>query len=95
MKMYVLVRKDLPRSYQAVQGAHAVAEYLLTHETGWNNGTMVMLEVSDECMLIDQSKRLVEGNINHSVFIEPDIGDEATALACVCDGKLFSNLKLL
>jgi hypothetical protein len=43
-KLYVLVRKDLPKNYQAVQAGHAVAEYLLKNpKTKWNNGTLVYL----------------------------------------------------
>jgi hypothetical protein len=30
-KLYVLIRKDLDPSYQAVQAGHAVAEWLLQH----------------------------------------------------------------
>ena len=47
-KMYVLVRKDLPSTYRMVQGAHAVAEYLLRYpDTEWKNGTLVFLGVPD------------------------------------------------
>jgi len=28
-KMYVLVRKDMPKDYQAVQAGHALTEYVL------------------------------------------------------------------
>lgn len=28
-KMYCLVRKDIAKSYQAVQGGHAIAEYFM------------------------------------------------------------------
>ena len=48
-KLYVLVRKDLSKSQQAVQGGHAVAEYLLRGpSTAWPNGTLVYLGVRNE-----------------------------------------------
>lgn len=31
MRMYVLLRKDLPSKYAAVQGGHALAEFMLRH----------------------------------------------------------------
>ena len=95
-KLYVVTRRDLPKSYQAVQAGHALAEYLLqTPSTEWNNGTLVYLGVNDEEELAYQRDRLALRSITHVEFREPDIGDELTAIAAVCDGKALANLKLL
>jgi len=39
--------------------------------------------------------RLNQRDTDYVVFREPDIDDEVTALACVSDGRAFSNLRLL
>ena len=96
-KLYVLVRKDLPNSYQAVQAGHAVAEWLLQHGqiTEWKNGTLVYLGVENEHDLERWTHKLNYKNMQWTGFREPDIGDQMTAIACLTDGKVFANLKLL
>ena len=89
-KMYVLIRKNLSKSQQAVQGGHAVAEYILNNpECVWSNGTLVYLAVKDEEELISWSNILKSENINYSLFREPDIGNQITAIATVYNGDLF------
>ena len=96
LKLYVLLRKDLNPSYQAVQGGHAVAELLLRGPTlSWDNGTMVYLGVKDEDELKYWAEKLEFKDIDFAGFIEPDLNNEMTALATVHTGEVFSNLKLL
>ena len=104
MKMYVIVRKDLPGAQPAVQAGHALAEYLLEHsytDHKWNNGTLIYLAVDNENELeywYDRTNEATKGKFEG--FWEPDIGNQMTAFA-VCDtpdGKLetlFKSLPLL
>lgn len=94
-KMYVLVRQDLTKIQQAVQSGHALAEYLLNHNTVWNNGTLVYLKVKDEDELHCWGMKLNYKGIDWRGFKEPDINNELTALAAVSDGKVFRKLRLL
>lgn len=97
MKMYCLIRKDLAKNHQAVQGGHAIAQYFLDHgiPTTWDNGTMIFLGVENEHSLKQWQDKLSADELNHSTFIEPDFGDELTALSIIDDGKRFANLGLL
>lgn len=97
-KLYVLTRLDLDLTYRAVQGGHALAEYMLKHPTQaaeWGNHTLIYLQADNEEALNMWAERLGYKGINFSTFKEPDLGHETTALACYCEGKIFSNLKLL
>jgi len=96
MKMYVLIRKDLSKSQQAVQGGHAVAEYLLNYkDIVWDNGTLVYLAIKDEDNLKDWERKLRQLNLNHSIFLEPDIDYQMTAIATVTGDLLFKDEMLL
>ena len=99
-KLYVLVRKDLSRSQQAVQAGHAVAEYLKQHpNTEWQNGTLVYLVVYNERHLADMAKQLLgEGYAAKDIvgFHEPDRDNEMTAFAVLGNGTpMFQDLPLM
>jgi hypothetical protein len=81
-----------------------VAELCLRHrddpvliEWAEDHKTMVLLGVDDEEDLSKWQKKLEEGGIPCSVFTEPDIGDQKTALALhpSCNSSLVKRLRLL
>lgn len=95
-KLYVVVRKDLSKSQQAVQGGHALAEYVLRNrDTDWNNGTLVYLGVRDESELKSLTTKLDYSKICHTTFREPDIGDEITAIASLGNNEHFKRMCLI
>jgi hypothetical protein len=94
-KLYVVTRNDLTKSQQAVQSGHALAEFLLTHNTNWTNGTLVYLKVVNEVSLKDLTKELNNSNIAYVSFKEPDRGDELTAIASLGNNSTFKSLQLL
>lgn len=95
-KMYVLTRNDLSETYRMVQGAHALAAFSNEHPEKfkmWGNQTLIFLCVRNLIELEDWVSRLDGDNIDCSVFYEPDLKDQPTALAYWGDGLLFKNLK--
>jgi hypothetical protein len=98
-KLYVLVRKDLSKSQQAVQGGHAVAEYLLRDRSSfWDNGTLVYLAVDDEEDLKSWGEIFHIMYAEYAEFREPDINNELTAIAALLDKEeqdVVSDLRLL
>ena len=110
IKMYVLVRTDMPPIHRAVQGMHAVAAYLINKENTldawtmdnnwretWANGYLITLGVDNEEELAKWEKRLSVSGKKYSTFIEPDWADgpTKTALACISFGEEFTELPLL
>jgi len=101
-KMYVIVREDMPKVYAAVQGGHALAQWMLDHpeeSKEWSNGHLIYVKVAN----IDKLKELVQAMSiqaaykNHSIFWEPDLKWEMTAVALVTygDNPILRDLPLL
>jgi len=96
-KMYCLIRSDLTHSYRACQAGHAIAQYFLDygkHEV-WDNGTMIYLKIKNEAQLKKWKEKLQNVGLNFSEFIEPDLGNQLTAISCIDKGDIFQKLSLL
>lgn len=104
-RLYVLTRNDLGLAYQAVQGAHAVAQFVLdypNHE--WKNGYLIFLAVENEGDLKEWRGHLQFDNdevyderkqISFSMYYEPDLDNQLTALAVYTNGRKFKNLEIM
>ena len=96
---YVLVRTDLPIEQQMCQAIHAA------HESGIHLAnkskdisSVVVCAVPNEAKLQEVYIKLKSRGIKTVMFLEPDIGNQATALAtepiCGDQRKIFANFKL-
>lgn len=103
-RLYILTRNDLGLAYQAVQGAHAVAQFCLDYpDNEWKNGYLIFLAVEDHAELQEWWGLLNLGNElkpehKHeplSVFHEPDLDNEMTALAMYTKGSKFKKLPIM
>jgi hypothetical protein len=56
---------------------------------------LIYLGVENNEELLQWKKRLFEKDLDWVAFQEPDLDNRTTAIACYCDGKVFSNLPLL
>lgn len=99
-KLYILTDKTLDPIYSAVQGGHAVANWLLEHYNimnngdiywEWNNDYLIYLSVD-----IDEwFKKLLKFDPDYSAwtyFREPDLNNKLTSIA-VWEGGLHYYLK--
>lgn len=83
----------MPLNYQGVQGGHALAQWLLENPNQtWNNDYLIYLQVEDINKFMF---KLDIKNIKYSKFIEPDMGNQITAIACQSTDKIFEKLKLM
>ena len=98
MKLYVIVRSDLPSWQQcAVQGGHALAELLLDVNVSedWNNGTLIYLKVENEKQLKEYFWEFTDAQYCAAAFHEPDLNDEMTAVAALGVEHMVQDLPLL
>lgn len=88
-KLYILIDKNLDPIYGAVQGGHAVAQWLLEHwqinkeenpTWKWNNDYLIYLSV-DINKWYDKLKKYNPSHFKWVYFTEPDLGNEITAIA--------------
>jgi peptidyl-tRNA hydrolase len=101
-KLYIVVRSDLSPGSQAVQGMHAARQYANDHpeiEREWftSSNHLAMLATSNEESLIRLVKKAQEKRITHSIFREPDLDNQITAVAFEpgeMGKRLCSNLRL-
>ena len=111
-KLYVLVRTDLPKNYQAVQAGHAVAEFCKDEAARWRwdgrsvenlpwrweNETLIYLKGGNLDDINMWNQRLAEHKCDFSVFQEPDLDYEVTAISVLSTPKsdeLLCNLLLV
>lgn len=85
-KLVTVVRRDLPLGYQAVQSTHAAINFIFEHPdraSPWyyNSNTIAQLSCKDENELEDLIQKCEQNNLAHTIFIEPDIGNEITSIA--------------
>lgn len=86
-KLIVITRRDLSPGYQAVQSAHAAVDFQHQHPQlakDWNTNSnyLIILSAKNEEQLKKYIWKFQKSELCHTVFREPDIGNEITAI-CV------------
>ena len=90
----MLISNELDPIYGAVQGGHAIAQWMLEHHDNlyWKNETVVYLSCN-----IEKMRNLLEGE-DITIFREPDLDNKLTSIAVVGNPyniRMFKHLKLL
>ncbi len=104
-RLYVLTRSDLGLPYQAVQGAHAVAQFVLDYpDNEWKNGYLIFMAEEDEDELKEWRGHLQFDNdvvyddrkqVPFSLYYEPDLDNQLTAIAVYTNGRMFRKLPIM
>lgn len=97
-----MTREDLDPGYQAVQSCHAFRQFVEEHpivEQSWfkESNYLALLSVPTEDDLIRLCEKATARNVRFSIFKEPDINNEITAIVLEPGSKsrkICSNLPL-
>lgn len=93
MKLYVIVRKDLPSPGAMIaQACHALRAFVATHpaiDRAWyeESNNLVVLQAASEEELRKLEAVAAVRKVEYAMFTEPDYEDQATALALAPNGK--------
>jgi len=84
--LYVITRRDLTAGQQMLQSAHAAIEFQHEHpqiSKTWNTNSkyLVFLSVEDESALYFFLEKIKFYELKHTIFTEPDIDNQLTAIA--------------
>lgn len=84
--LLVVTRQDLSPGYQSVQSSHAIVEFSFEHPDlykNWYNFSkaITLLAVPNEDHLKFLISKITQSGIKFSIFIEPDINNQVTAIA--------------
>lgn len=84
-KLRVVSRKDISLPYQAVQAGHAAIQFQHEHPELaklWytQSNYLAFLSVDDEEQLEKLIRKAKAKGITHSIFREPDLGNQITAV---------------
>ncbi len=80
--MYIFIRTDIDPTYQIIQAGHALFEHALTlTEKPTDISSFCLLEAKNEDALLKIEDRLRMGDINFTIFNEPDHNTGYTAIA--------------
>ena len=85
-KLRVVTRRDLPIGTQALQSGHAAIDFQHQHPSEakeWHSKSnyLVFLTVANEEELIKLTTKAILLGIKHTVFREPDLDNQITAVA--------------
>ena len=85
-KLRIVSRRDLPIGTQALQSGHAAIDFQhdypeIAKEWQTKSNYLVFLTVADEEELIKLITKAILSGIKHTVFREPDLNNQITAVA--------------